>query len=183
MGCAALPHDIEDIYIKYHKTMLYSAYRILGDYDHAEDAVQDAFVRIIKYADKVTRVSGNDLKALVIVISKNCARRLYEKHQKQIVSGYLDDINSNLIAQNNTEDAALSTLTLSPMYNLICALGDSYRDVVLLKYYYDLLDRDIARLLNLSEINVRVRLSRARNTLKTMYEKERMLDGQSESIR
>ena len=179
-----MPHDnIEDIYIKYHKTMLYAAYRILGNYDHAEDAVQEAFVRIIKYADKVTRVSGNDLKALVTVISKNCARRLYEKHQKQITSSYLDDINNNHNSHNNNEDATLSTLTLSPMYNLICSLEDSYRDVVLLKYYYDLLDKDIARLLNLSEINVRVRLSRARNTLKTMYDKERMLDGQSKSIR
>ncbi len=187
MGCSGLPNkditqhsrnDIEDIFNKYHKTMLAAAYRILGNHDNAEDAVQDAFVRIIKYADKVTRISGDDLRAFVIIITKNCARRLYGKIQKQ-ATGCVDDIKDNLISANNTEDIVLSSLSLSPMYHLICKLGDTYRDVVILKYYYDLLDKDIAKLLNISEANIRVRLLRARNTLRTMYEKERTLNEQS----
>lgn len=174
--------NIEDIFNKYHKTMLSAAYRILGDHDYAEDAVQDAFVRIIKYAEKVTQVSGDDLKAFVIIITKNCARRLYGKLQNQ-TTGCDDDINCNLISINNTEETVLSSPTLSPMYRLICKLGDNYRDVVVLKYYYDLMDKDIAKLLNISEANIRVRLSRARSLLKSMCEKERMLNEQSKSIR
>lgn len=176
MGCAVLPNDIENIFVKYYKCMLSAAYRILGDYNHAEDAVQDAFVRIIKYADKVTKIPVNDLKAFVIIISKNCARRLYGKLQNQDTPICDENLDCNLISINDTEETVLSSPTLSPIYNLICKLDDKYRDVIVLKYYYDLLDKDIAKLLNISESNVRVRLSRARNTLKSMFEKERILN-------
>ncbi|MFA9382110.1 MAG: RNA polymerase sigma factor [Acetanaerobacterium sp.] len=164
-------NPIEDIYIKYHKSMLYAAYRILGSYDQAEDAVQNAFVKIIKCADRVTPIPSDELKAFVIIVSKNCAKRLYSE-TKRNEAAYLDDLIEEPISRSSTEDAVLSIPSLSPMFQLINLLSDSYRDLVVLKYYYDLMDRDIAKLLNLSEVNVRVRLHRAKAVLRELYEKE-----------
>ena len=52
------------------------------------------------------------------------------------------------------------------IYKLICSLDPIYRDILLLKFYYDMEDSEIAETLSITLANARVRLHRARNRLK-----------------
>ncbi len=164
-------HNIEEIYFKYHKVMISAAYSILGKQDQAEDAVQNAFERLIKYSDKVLSIPEDELKPFLIIISKNCARTLL-KNLRQGTVLYIDDLTDELIDSNNTEEHALSQPGLSPLYDLMNRLADNYRELMVLRYYYDLTESDIAKLLNITEENVRVRVHRAKAKLREMFDKE-----------
>lgn len=52
---------------------------------------------------------------------------------------------------------------------LISDLSDRYREVIILRYYNDLTYEQIAKALNISVSTVKVRLFRAKNTLKSMF--------------
>ena len=58
----------EELYYHYRKNMYLCAKRILKNEILAEDAVHDAFIRIIKYLKEIEDVRSDQTKNLIIVI-------------------------------------------------------------------------------------------------------------------
>lgn len=160
--------SFSEIYIKYHKIMLYVAYKVSGNQEQAEDAVQNAFIKMLKDPERILRIPTDELRPYLIVVSENAARSILRQRK------YIDDRpleETDFPEEQNPEDIALSRINGSNLFTMP-ELPPQFRDVIILKYYYDMDTRTIAQTLDISESNVRARLLRARNLLRKMLECE-----------
>ena len=61
----------ERLYIAYKQTMYYVANRILKDSYAAEDAVHQAFLRIINHLEKIDESDCRKTKAFLVVVTEH----------------------------------------------------------------------------------------------------------------
>ncbi len=172
----------------YMKLMLSRAYSVLSDPVEAEDACQEAFLRIIKYIDKIDDVTEMRTAALCGMIAKNAAVDLYRKRSRMVPAAevFTDPDGS---AGGSGEEPAVSGQqgegrkrgapdqdepyerleqkeAVERLKGLIEELPENYRDVLRLRCLNGLSAADTAELLNISENTVNIRLTRARKALK-----------------
>ena len=77
---------IEACYRLYEQKMYYVAYSILHDEGKAEDAVQDAFLKLMKHEVQFDRADSDDCKRYIITVIRNAAITIYNKTKKEIAS-------------------------------------------------------------------------------------------------
>ncbi len=162
---------LEVLYNNYKYTMLYVAKGILKDQDLAEDAVHKAFIKIIDNLEKIDDPICNKTKSFLVIIVRNTAIDMYNHRKKQNVvtfdEAYIvkEDFNSSPL------ELIISEESIDSMVENIDKLDVKYSDIILLKYFYEYSEKEIAKLLDISYENVRVRLHRGRKMIKEMMEK------------
>lgn len=72
----------EELYLTYKKTMFYVATDILKDAYLAEDAVHQAFIRIIENLDKINQIDCHKTRSFIVIITKNIAIDNYRKRKR-----------------------------------------------------------------------------------------------------
>ncbi len=161
----------EQIYHLHHRSMIYAANQILQDQMLAEDAVHDAFLRILRHLDKISAVDCNKTRSFVVLIVKNIAID-YTRKQKRKAEWNLEDCvdfpNEN---QGDPENVFQEKEACQELLAKISQLHSSYADILALKIAFEYSDQEIARLLGITPANVRVRLHRARCQLSLHLEK------------
>lgn len=166
---------LEDLYTRYSRDMFKVAFRILDDYQLAQDAVQSAFINLIDNIDKIEEINCNRTRAFVVIIVRNIAINLYRKRKKQNDMA-LDDIDEILPDNRETVDEnIINEETFNRIAAIIKELHPTYADVISLKYFYYYSDKEIGKLLNISPENVRIRLHRARQSLIKLLSKNEEL--------
>ncbi len=149
----------EKIYYKYRKLMKYIAFDILKDEQLAEDAVQESFIRLTRHLNRIEEVDSYKTKAFIILIIKSAAIDLSRKEKKQ----YLEVLHENLenFSTSVTVEDNIETNEIAAKINELPII---YRDILQLKVYHNLSDKEIADVLKISNSAVRKRLERARKT-------------------
>lgn len=150
------------IYEQYHAAMERTAMRILRSNADAEDAVQNAFVRVICNFQKIDEIPCEKLRPWLITIVKNEALMLLRK-RKPTVS--LDEL---ACPEPRTEDKS----GCRELIELIRTMPETYRAVLELKLISGYKDAEIAKMLGISETAVSSRFSRGRKMLREILEKE-----------
>lgn len=147
-----------------YRLMLKKATTILGNSGWAEDAVHDAFLRIIKYLDKFRDKSAVDQQYLCIAIARNAALDVIKKNNRY-VSIPIDKIEpgEELIADG--DDQFLVADIMLTLDAEVKKLDEPLRDVVTFRFFEQFTTRETAELLGISEDAVKVRLHRARKQL------------------
>ena len=156
-----------DIYEKYKYLMFSIAMDVLNDKFAAEDAVQEAFLKILKNSNKVDDIDSIRTKRLVITIAKNSAIDIYRK-QRKIWNTEIEMDMVSIVRQSN-----IYTIEDDEKFLEIEGLPDMYKEVLILKYSSEFSNTEIAELLEISEMNVRKRISRARKLLKQKLDERR----------
>lgn len=165
-------NKFEQLYLAYRQVMYYAANSILKDPAAAEDAVQQAFMRILNHMDKISEVNCPQTKSFVVIIVRNVAINLYNSRKKQLALS-LDEL-----AEWTPDEAASPSDELESkegslhLAQLMARLPDGYRSVLLLKYDNGYSTAEIASMLELTEENVKKRLQRARKKLQEILERE-----------
>ena len=156
----------ELIYNTYKKQMYYTANNILKDSHLAEDAVHNAFLRIINNLEKIEDINSHKTKGLIVIIVKNVSIDIYRKNKKErdntIFIDDLDDING--YDEINKND-------LGDLESAISKLPENYKQVFLLKFSHELTDNEISEILDIKPDNVRKRISKGREKLKNILKK------------
>lgn len=169
----------ERIYLQYRETMFIIANEILKNKENAEDAVQDAFVLIIRNLDNIDDVLSKKTANYIKVIIKNRSLQIYNRNKKREI--LTDDYNffaSLPDPVQNVEERLVQTEMVNMVEEMILALPDRYKEVLYLYYYNELPYSKIAEALNTTEANARQIARRARKLLedrlieKTCPEKE-----------
>lgn len=153
----------ENIYTD-NKNILYNcAYAILKDIPSAEDAVQESFLSLARNFDKTRQMNCNQIRSYLIITVRNASFKIYNKRKREISTEdiYMDTEDHSDMTLD-TENAELRR----ELFEMIKELDKKYGDVIMLKYYCDMKDKDIASTLEISVENVKIRLHRAKTMLK-----------------
>ena len=156
---------LEKIYRAYHKEMFYIANDILKNSHDASDVVQTSIIKLIPYIEKINDVKCNKTKYLIVTIVKNTAIDLYRKKNNHplLEIEVAEDIPDSI--SESMEDTVIRLSDAKIIAEKLAQLSPEYADVLTLKYYFEFEDKEIAEILKISHLNVRVRLSRAKSHL------------------
>lgn len=147
-----------EICTKYGDRLYAAAFNILRQRQDAEDAVQEALLRLYR-TDKEFE-SEEHMKAWLIRVTINVAKSTYTSfwHKNRVTyEEYMDDLSFDSDSDRDLMETVLS-------------LPAKYRIIVHLYYYEGYKTREIAELLQLSENTVKTRLVKSRKILKAKLE-------------
>ena len=166
---------LEQIYIKYKKIAYWTAYNILKDPHELEDVIQDAIIKMSSLIHKIDEIECNKTRALFVIIVRNLSINIYNK-RKNMENTHYEDI--ELVSTDLSLDEKMINLDKTKwILGILTKINPTYADILSLKYYYDYSDLEISKSIGISEGNVRVRLHRARLSIKQIIEKEVYSDG------
>ena len=156
---------IEDCYALYEQKMFRVALSVLHDESLAEDAVQDAFLQLIKHKVFFPQAESDDCKRYIITVIKNTSINIYNKrkNENQIVS-YSDNLETlsdeyTILSEDEKDIEAECT-------PLMKNLPEKYYAVVDCLVVHDYTVAETAARLNITEANVRKRYERAKKMMR-----------------
>ncbi len=156
----------ESLYFTYRKLMFHVANGILNDEGLAEDAVHQAFLKVLENFDKVGDISCHKTRSYVVIIVRNAAINMYNSRKRH--SAVPIEEAAFCIAEEKLE----RTDDLDSLAEAVLKLPVIYKDALKLKYVQGFSNSEIARMLDISEAAVRKRLERARRMLEEILGRE-----------
>lgn len=160
------------MYEKYRYLMQTVAYDVLNDYQLSEDIVHEAFVKVAQNMGKIEDINDNRTKRYLITITKNLAIDQYRKNVRERKNKvFIDELN-----EEETPVVNLESEMENKYLTILKELPEGIRDVFLLKYSSQFENSEIAEIMNISEENVRQRLSRGKKLI------QKSLDDIGESL-
>lgn len=160
----------EELYQEYRYTMLGVAFNYLKDIQLAEDAVHDAFLKILQHLDKIRYFECNKTRTYFVLIVKNIAIDMLRR-QKHLEPAALEDFADSLeTIQPGPDETAESAEGEDILMKALKAVPRPYLDVLSLRMVYGFDNSQIARLLNIPETTVRVHLYRGRKKLMALLQ-------------
>ncbi|MFD2572445.1 RNA polymerase sigma factor [Spirosoma soli] len=143
------------LYERYKRAMFSTAFRILNDYDNANDALQDAFVEVFRHLDQFAFRStlGAWIKTIVV-------RQAVRKQQLEGRFQTLDE------AVHDQPAPLRDTVTGAELDAAIRTLPDGARTIFLLVEVEGYMHREVAEMLGISEGTSKSQVSYAKKLLR-----------------
>jgi len=137
------------------------AKRLLTSTEEAEDATQEVLLKMWNKIQELHKYKS--IEAMMMTITKNyCLDRLKSKQASNIQLVHNNYLNNDASLDKQTEDKD----NLEWVEKIINRLPETQKLVVQLREIEELEFEQIAEILQITEINVRVTLSRARKTIR-----------------
>ena len=169
--------DLEAFYREYRSPMLRVALSVLRDEGLAEDAVQQAFLKIFQNFEKVSDKDCNKTRPLIVIIVRNAAIDLYRKRGRERVISF-EELERPLPQQGgDPEEEAIRGETAEELAGYLSQMEERYANLLTLRYYHGYQNKEIAELLGMSQAQVALDLYRGRQRLKKMMMKGGESDG------
>ena len=156
-----------DLYERYRHLMFYVAQDMLKDEHLAEDAVQEAFLRIAKNFHKVGEINCPRTRNFSVIIVRNTAITIADKRNSLV------DLNTH--TENDVFTGAedvFETVSGKLLTEGILELPEIYRDPLYLHHIYGYTLSEVSGLMNIPVETAKKRVQRARGMLKKWLEKE-----------
>lgn len=157
---------LESVYTQYHRLMYAQALKILNQSEAAEDAVSDSLMALMKKIDLLRAMECNKLRSYVVITVRHTAITQLNRRRREALPG--DVTLEELAGAERTDDHLLSQAGVEGIKDAIRALSPRERDIMLMKYFRELTEDEIAQEMGLRPVSVRVHLSRARKHLAHM---------------
>lgn len=158
-----------ELYHTYKNLMFYVANDILHNEHNAEDAVHDAFLRLMKYVDTLGEISNTKTKSLVVVVTESAAKDIYGKLKRQSIHEIDDSFSSDI-----SEPYAFQEHNIKDICDCIKKLPDKYRDALLLHCVHGYKYSEISDLLNIQDATARKRVERGKLQLAQILQEQEM---------
>ena len=157
--------NFDELFLAYHRQMLFVAQRILGNQADAEDAVQNALLKLYGLRNRIPE-DPRVRRAYVLTAAKHAALDLKEQEKKNtsiddMVLPARDDLFAEIAASEDYER----------LLQAIYSLPDRYREVLMLRFVQELSVKEIAKLLGRKEWAVRKQLARGKALIQKCYER------------
>lgn len=151
---------VQELMERYRNNLFVAAFQICKNHEDAEDIVQETFLQY--HTSKKEYESEEHIRAWLLRVAINKAKNVnltFWRRNKQPLEDYIETL-------------TFETKEAGDLFEAVLALPEKYRVVIHLFYYEEYSVQEIAGMLNLSESNVKVRLSRGRKMLKEALKEE-----------
>jgi RNA polymerase sigma-70 factor, ECF subfamily len=160
--------DAIEVLVAEHAGMVFRiAYSILRHRDDAEDAVQECFLRVVKFRKRLGLVRNPKTWLARIAWTTALDRRVARAARNQNNHPFDEAMLEQMPAHTVAMDEALARCELQELLeSLVDALPEEIRYPLKLSTVHELNSTEIAEILGIPENSVRTRLLRARRLLK-----------------
>ena len=156
---------LEQLFELYSDLMLQHAYYILKDITTSQDAVSEAFLRIIKIIEKINELDCPKTRKLMVIIVENISKNIYNRRKREALVDFTEIDFENESSLDDFYDIEVK----QDMDNILKRLPIDYANIlVLASDGYS--TKEIAEILDVNYENARKRLSRAKKSLKKLIE-------------
>lgn len=149
-----------------HSKLIYKiVYNILKNVPESQEATQDVILKIIGSADKYQSEYGS-LNTWIGRIAYRTAIDYYRKRK------YTEDIETtyNISSSSKTDSQLVKEDRTNKINKMLSRISPDNEQLVRLYYLEEYSVKDLARILNLSESNIKTKLFRIRKELSTIAE-------------
>jgi RNA polymerase sigma-70 factor, ECF subfamily len=157
----------------YQKPVFNLCYRMLGEHELAEDAAQETFLRayqnLYRYDSKRPFATW-----LLSIAAHYCIDRLRRRKFSMFSIDAEDDEGNTIDLPDfdspNPEFEMMKGQTRDKVHNLLKGLDATDRAAIIMRYWYDYSEKEIAESLNLSVSAVKSRMHRARKEMAGVWQ-------------
>ena len=157
--------DYEQVFRKYHSLIVGTAYRVTGSSDDAEDVLQTVFMRLLRRWQEIDLSSnpGAYLRRAAVNASLDLLRA-----RTRAAAVPLDDSPFDLeeTSEASPEQHRLDAEMNRRLRQAIATLSDKSARVFTLRYLEEVDNKEIARMLEMSQTAVAVMLHRGRHKIR-----------------
>ncbi|MDD8048102.1 MAG: sigma-70 family RNA polymerase sigma factor [Thomasclavelia sp.] len=153
----------DEIYNAYRNTVYFMAYNYFHDSGMAEDIVQDTFISLLKYIDKIDSIEG-----LGLYIRKICYHRSMDKLRRKKLNTIEDTEEYTVEDRTDNKELVASATDHEINDAIMDSLGRldfDLKSVGILRFYEQLSIDDIAEILTIPAGTVKSRINRLRTIL------------------
>ena len=170
---------IGQLYAEYAPRVRYLAMQILKNDNDSDDALVEVFIRIMKYREKFVGIDEKQTARLIVLFTKSTCIDLYrrrEKYQTFHQSMTVLDEEGELTEMEYADDDAdvlgelITREANSHLKEALDSLTSPTREIILLKYYGDMKNREVAEFMGMKLPTVAVIIHRAMHRMRKMLE-------------
>lgn len=163
---------VDELYKENYAFFFNVSNNILKSKEKAEDAVAEAFLKIIDNIERISSIPCHKRVGFCVVIVKNTSIDLIRKDKKVQPSDDMENIDD---AVNSLEDDVLSKLGSERLQEFLSKL--EYKDRVILQLHYaeNMPYKEVCKYVNMTEQTARKRAERALDKLRKFCEREGIL--------
>ncbi len=165
----------QKMYHEHKNAMYYIALRILKNESDAEDMVHETFLALTKYLSRMIDNQPQKNWNFILTILKHKCYNLCKK-KKQEIDKCLELENTTDTYGEKPDDRMERLEKQELMIKLIREMKPSYQEVLILKYYHELNNTEIAAVLGETQDNIRHIYMRAKHKMEKMLENYGILD-------
>jgi len=158
------------VYRTHYVYMHSIAFDILADPALSDDAVHDAFIKVMPRLKAIGDIESKTTRVYLGTIARNTAIDIYNKRRGRWLRE--GEIKEDEQDYNDVETTLIDYLTVDMLLAKLSRLSDDYVDVLVRRYCCDMTSKEIAQDLDIKDSLVRKRLQRGRELLQVIVEKE-----------
>ena len=146
--------DTQVLFETYRQNVYAAAFSVCKNAADAEDILQETFLQYHQTTKQFE--SEQHIRAWLLRVALNRAKDVYRKRKRR----------NETALEDYMETLTFPSPESGSLFAAVMALPEAYRSVIHLFYYEDYTVAEIARILHLTQSNVKVRLNRGRALLK-----------------
>lgn len=160
--------NFDTVFDKYKDSIVRLCFLYLGDYQLAQDATQETFIKV--YKKRFSFRHKSDVNTWITRIAINTCKNMLRK--KSFYENTTDDEEINITSNDHL--AKLDTKCV--ISQEISRLPIELREVTILKYYREMTVKEISTVLKIPQTTINYRLLQAKRRLKDTLKKEYFYD-------
>jgi RNA polymerase sigma-70 factor (ECF subfamily) len=165
-----------EVLIKRYQDYVYRlCYLVMRNEQDAEDMAQETFIRAFRALPRFEIREGASFEAWLYRISVNCCRSRMRRRWYQVLPWPDPPPPLHSEPEKHPDRQMMQLEARDAMLAAVNTLGEKHRLVVILRYYADLSNEEIAQALNIPSGTVRSRLFTARQRLRALLGDERAM--------
>lgn len=153
---------VDFLYKQYRQLMFKTAVSVLHNSELAEDAVHEAFLRVLKNLSKFRNYSCNENVSYLVIIVRGIAHNMLMRQNRT------EELDENTPSSEDVEAEAEIRLSYENVLENVRKLSPALKNVATLYYAHRLTEQEISEMLDMNINTVRVSLMRARKKLREM---------------
>jgi RNA polymerase sigma-70 factor, ECF subfamily len=155
------------LFERYHRALHGFLYHMTNHRESSEDMVQMVFYRMLKY--RHTFKGDGEFKSWMYHLARNVLKDHVKKNKKTINHYDVVEFEERIAGGTQADEQIQKEQELRVLQNALTNLSPENKEVLVLSRFQELKYSEIAKIMDITEGTVKVRVHRAMNQLKEIY--------------